>query len=110
MIGGPGVMAEQLDHLNALNELPHVTIQVLPFSGGAHLGVVSGPFSLLRFPYGGEPPTAYMDNWMGHLLFHRPADLDRFDTAATAITSHALDVTASRDLIHRTAKELRDVG
>ena len=39
VIGGPAVMADQLRHLIRMSELPHITVQVLPFGRGAHPGV-----------------------------------------------------------------------
>lgn len=106
VIGSPKVMARQLDHINERGELPNVTVQVVPFDVGAHDGIHTGPFAILRFFDDIEPPTAYMDNFMGHLLTHKAPDVARFDTAAAAIRRCALDEQASRDVIHATAKEL----
>ncbi len=48
--GGQG-MREQLHHLAAASQLPHVTLRVLPFTVGMHPGL-SGPFVLLEFDEG----------------------------------------------------------
>ncbi|MGP4049085.1 helix-turn-helix domain-containing protein [Streptomyces sp. 2A115] len=48
VIGGPGVMRRQLEHLKTLSEHPRVTMRVLPFSAGAHYSLVSS-FILLGF-------------------------------------------------------------
>ncbi len=49
-VGGPAVMAGQLRHLARLGaENPAVTIQVLPFSAGAHAAAGSGSLTILRF-------------------------------------------------------------
>jgi transcriptional regulator with XRE-family HTH domain len=45
-IGGPRVMRRQLLHLLEVARKPNVTIQVIPFSAGAHPGL-HGPFILL---------------------------------------------------------------
>jgi hypothetical protein len=47
-VGSPDVIREQLEHLNALGAEPHITVQVLPCTVGAHPGI-SGQFSILRF-------------------------------------------------------------
>jgi transcriptional regulator with XRE-family HTH domain len=47
-VGGKAVMRRQLQHLESLNERSNITIQVLPFTTGAHLGM-AGPFELLEF-------------------------------------------------------------
>ncbi|WP_084628240.1 helix-turn-helix domain-containing protein [Amycolatopsis nigrescens] len=53
-VGGPAVLAEQLDHLAQLARLPHITVQLFPFSGGAHASLGQG-FILLTLEIGGEP-------------------------------------------------------
>lgn len=46
-IGGPLLMRRQLQHLRDMAERPDVSIQIVPFSAGAHPGL-RGPFILLR--------------------------------------------------------------
>ncbi|MFK3983037.1 helix-turn-helix domain-containing protein [Micromonospora sp. NPDC050397] len=104
-IGGPAVMAHQLRTINEVAELPNVTVRVIPFNAGLHYGIDTGPFAILRFPDNAEPPTAYMDNFTGHLLTHKASDISRFDAARDAIQNCALDEKSSRELIHRAAKE-----
>ncbi len=48
-VGGPEVMRAQLRHLADMATRPNVTVQVLPFSAGAHRGML-GSFAALRFP------------------------------------------------------------
>ncbi|MCN9244944.1 helix-turn-helix domain-containing protein [Streptomyces sp. RY43-2] len=48
VIGGPGVMRHQLEHLKTLSRHPRVTMRLLPFSAGAHYSVASS-FILLGF-------------------------------------------------------------
>ncbi|MEU7580763.1 helix-turn-helix transcriptional regulator [Streptomyces sp. NPDC041068] len=47
-IGTPAVMRHQLQHLKEMMELPRVTVQILPFSAGAHYSTL-GSFVLLGF-------------------------------------------------------------
>lgn len=47
-VGGPEVMAQQLEHLLDLAKLPNVSIHVIPYRAGAHPGLL-GPSILLRF-------------------------------------------------------------
>ncbi|WP_338696329.1 helix-turn-helix transcriptional regulator [Streptomyces sp. Q6] len=46
--GGRRVMRAQLEHLADMSQRPNVTVQVLPFSVGAHPGI-QGPFTLFEF-------------------------------------------------------------
>ena len=48
VVGGPDVMRDQSRRLVEIATLPNVTVQVLPFSAGAHPGM-TGPFTTLRF-------------------------------------------------------------
>ncbi|WP_371581206.1 helix-turn-helix domain-containing protein [Streptomyces sp. NBC_01314] len=47
-IGGPAVMRRQLDHLRTMVEHSRTSLQLLPFSAGAHYGIAA-PFILLEF-------------------------------------------------------------
>jgi transcriptional regulator with XRE-family HTH domain len=86
-IGGAATMRAQLRHLIETAELPHVTIQVLPFSvGSVPVGV---PITLLRFPEGELPDVVYAEQLAGALYLDKPADtelyrhiLNRLGTAA----------------------------
>lgn len=62
VVGGPKVMAAQLDHLVSLSELDQVTIRVMPFSAGAH-PIMGYSFSVLLEPSGLKGRTfAYHEN------------------------------------------------
>lgn len=68
-IGGKTVMRRQLQHLLKVASHPRVTIQVLPFSLGAHAGL-RGPFVLLEFASDAEasvndPDVLYLENRVG---------------------------------------------
>ncbi|WP_214408155.1 helix-turn-helix domain-containing protein [Pseudonocardia lacus] len=48
-VGGPDVLRAQLEHLRELSERPHIEIQVLPLTAGAHVGT-EGTFQILSAP------------------------------------------------------------
>lgn len=62
-VGGPKVMAEQLDHLYEVIQLPHVTATIVPFAAGAHPG--TAPFAVLSFPQPTDPESAYLPDPLG---------------------------------------------
>jgi transcriptional regulator with XRE-family HTH domain len=64
MVGGPSVMAGQLDHLLEIGARPNVAIQVIPLAAGAY-GAMSGPLSLLGFPEHDEPDAVYVEGLAG---------------------------------------------
>lgn len=103
LIGGKKVMAGQLTHLVEMAKLPNVTIRVVTFDAGLHLGVLSGPFIILRFPSNGsvqtEPPTVYSDGYTGDLYLDKPNEVERYDAAFKDIWSTALTEEASMRLL-----------
>jgi len=112
-VGGPAVMADQLRSLAGLSGLPNVSMRVVPASAGYHPGVVSGAFIILRFPLNGggresEPPTVYQEMYTGALYLDKSAEVARFDTAFEVIWQTALDEESSKDLIGRTAEDMRN--
>jgi transcriptional regulator with XRE-family HTH domain len=110
-VGGPPVMAEQLDQLAEVSELPNVSLRVAPFRAGVHPGVMSGPFVILRFPVNGdgkesEPATVYKDGFTGALYLDKPREVERYERAFGSIRDVCLDEEASRGLIRQAAEEL----
>jgi hypothetical protein len=57
-VGGPAVMAEQLDHVVSLIHSRTVLVQVVPFSAGAH-AAMGKMMRLMEFKE--APPTAYTE-------------------------------------------------
>lgn len=53
VVGGPGVMRHQLEHLKTMSRHPRVTMRLLPFTAGAHYSV-AGSFILLGFRDGDD--------------------------------------------------------
>ncbi|MEU5795278.1 helix-turn-helix transcriptional regulator [Streptomyces sp. NPDC047813] len=107
-VGGRGVMMQQLAHLVYVSELPNVSIRVAPFAAGMHLGVVTGPFAVLRFPLTGdgvatEPPTVYADGYTGGLYLDKEREVQQYDAAFNDIWEASLDEPASRRLIAEVA-------
>lgn len=111
-VGGSAIIATQLDWLAESAAMPNVSLRIVPFSSGLHHGVMSGPFYILRFPLNGdgqesEPATVYVNGFTGDLYLDKAREVERYVGAFDGIWSAALDESASRDLIHRSAEELR---
>ncbi|MBK3570042.1 helix-turn-helix transcriptional regulator [Streptomyces sp. MBT62] len=102
-VGGREVMREQLGHLLALTERPHITIQVLPFSKGAHAAAV-GSFAILRGPTP-DLDVVYVDLLSGGLFMEKPQELGRYRLAFEYLSAQALDLESSTNIIHRISKE-----
>lgn len=104
VVGSPDVMRDQLDHLLAANNSPHITLQVLPFSKGAH-GAALGSFVIL----GGVEASldvAYVDLHVGSLFMEKDEELARYRLAFDYLRAQALDMATSSALIERVRKEM----
>ncbi|GAA2998471.1 helix-turn-helix domain-containing protein [Streptomyces fulvorobeus] len=105
-VGGQTVMHDQLEHLANLAEQPNITVQVLPFSRGAHPGMF-GPYLLLSFPRVSALDLVLTETPTGNIWMERESEVahyrDLFDDARTS----ALPPTESLGLIRRIAKEHR---
>jgi transcriptional regulator with XRE-family HTH domain len=89
-VGGDAAMREQIRRLSGLAERPHITIQVLPFSAGAHAGMKTG-FYLLRFPEGfDDMDCVYLENDNGGVWQERPDHVARYTEVFTRQQDRAL--------------------
>lgn len=103
-VGGPEVMREQLAHIVELAKLPHVTVQILPFSAGAHPAMTAA-FTMLGFEIR-EMNTVYLENGRGAVYLEGSADLDRYAWIFQQLTRLALSPRKSRERLARLAGDL----
>ncbi len=103
-IGGPGVMAEQLRHLARVARLPQVSLQVLPFSVGGHLGL-TGPFVIFSFTNIADLDVVVLDHLTSSLYLERKEDLEAYGAAFRTIQAHALPPQDSSELISSLADD-----
>ncbi|MGC9666165.1 helix-turn-helix domain-containing protein [Planosporangium sp. 12N6] len=104
-IGGKEVMRAQLAHLIEMSKRPNVTVQILPFTEGAHPGTL-GSVILLEFPEEVHSPVAYVETYAGDVYLEKEDDLRRVTLTYTHMHAAALSVTKSRELIAAVAKQL----
>lgn len=103
VVGGREIMKSQLESLLTTTEkYSHVTIQVLPFTVGAHAGI-DGSFQLLHFQVG--EPIALVETKTTSVYLEEDGDVDRYRTALDSLRTQALDVPATRHLIHELIKD-----
>ncbi|MDQ0711813.1 transcriptional regulator with XRE-family HTH domain [Streptomyces luteogriseus] len=101
-VGGPGVMARQLEKLVEAARLPQVRLQVLPFAAGAHIGV-TGPFVIFSFSSTSDLDVVVLDHLTSSLYLERKEDLQAYTEAFNALQIHALSPEDSLDFIAGTA-------
>jgi transcriptional regulator with XRE-family HTH domain len=104
-LGGPQVMAAQLQRLIELNDPPHLSIQVIPFAQGWHAGL-DGAFTIFSYP---DPmdldvvSICYLD---GLLYLEEDASAERYKLAFDQLRASALPSRQSMDLVAQAASDL----
>lgn len=102
--GGPAVMHAQLKHLLEVADLPHVTLQVVPFARGGHAGA-GGSFAVLRFEERDLPDVVYIEQLTGAIYLNQRPDVERYLEVVDEISGEALTPAATRDFIDQVAQE-----
>ncbi|WP_370414869.1 Scr1 family TA system antitoxin-like transcriptional regulator [Streptomyces fradiae] len=103
-VGGPAVMAEQLDHIAAHVRERKALVQVLPFAAGAHTEM-GNMIQLMEFE--DAPPTAYTEALFSGNLLDDPAVVKRCQAAYDLLRAAALSPEASLALIESAAEDYR---
>lgn len=104
-VGDRATMHEQVNKLIEASERPTVTIQILPFSAGAHPAMDSA-FHLLGF----EEPTAdeitYIEYPTGSIILEHPEEVARYRLSFDHLRAQSLSEAESRRMLIRAAEDL----
>jgi len=95
-VGSVEVLRHQLDRVVELAALPQISLQVVPFSLGAHPGISS--FTLLEF-MSSQPATVYIESTAGDLYLERGAEIERHKEYLGYLWAGALDPDSSLRLV-----------
>ena len=104
VVGNRALMREQLDHLVEQSQLPHVTVQVIPFDMGAHPGL-NGQYAILEFPDAADSSVVYIEGVTSDLYLEKANDVQKYSVMYEHLRAQALNVELSRQFIARIAKE-----
>jgi Domain of unknown function (DUF5753)/Helix-turn-helix domain len=105
-VGGPAVMAAQVAHLCAVARRPHVRLQVLPFSAGAH-AAAGVSFTVFGFAEPGETPVAFREQLDANSFLDRPDQVAFYTDALAQACRVAADPERSSMLLAARLEELR---
>jgi len=89
-VGGPEIMRAQLHKLIEVSDLPHVTLQVVPFGAGAHAGM-ENPFLILGYPEPADPDVVYVENTTTGSYLEEPSDVYRYTLMFDHLRASALN-------------------
>ncbi|MBB5800639.1 transcriptional regulator with XRE-family HTH domain [Saccharothrix ecbatanensis] len=108
MVGGPTVMAAQLDHLAAkIDQHPDtIDVRVVPFSADYHNAIGGSTFYLLGFASSRLPELVWQETVSTTDLIDQPMRIREYSLAHSQAMDHALDRTGSLGLIERIRKEI----
>ncbi len=101
-VGTPDVMAGQLARLADLSEQTYVTLQVIPYSAGAHIGLQGG-FAIADLP--DLPGIVFLDSVADGQTVEDAAIVSQVTQRFDALRAEALPRGASRDMIRKVAEE-----
>ncbi|MFD0169972.1 helix-turn-helix domain-containing protein [Streptomyces decoyicus] len=103
-VGGPDVMAEQLEHITRLTRERKILMQILPFAAGAY-PLMGRMLTLMEFD--DAPPTAYTEGVYSGNLLDDPAIVMRVREGYDLVRAAALSPEASLALIESAAEDYR---
>ena len=105
IVGERAIMHEQLLKLTEAANAPNITLQVLPFSAGAHASMDSA-FWIVSF----DPPTdgdiVYFEHPTCSLYLEKPDEVARYRLVYEHLRAASLSLDESRRLLARSAADL----
>ncbi|MCT9932287.1 helix-turn-helix domain-containing protein [Planotetraspora sp. A-T 1434] len=104
-VGGAATMRDQLRHLIDIAELPHVTVQVMPFSRGGH-AATAGPITFLRFSEDALPDVVFLEQLTGGHYLDKAADIAYYWHVLNRLGVEAQPQAESRALLNDLLKDM----
>jgi transcriptional regulator with XRE-family HTH domain len=104
-VGGGQIMKAQLEHLAELQDHPSVSVYVLPFAAGPHMGMM-GSFHIMEFANSLDPAVLYFEHPKGQVLLRddRPL-IQQYGESLDRMTKISLDGRSAVDKIYQIAKD-----
>jgi transcriptional regulator with XRE-family HTH domain len=104
VVGNRVVMEKQLRALLDASERPDITVQIISFDAGAHLGML-GAFVIYGFPIRSDLDVVYVEGQAGSHYLERAQDRATYDHHFNLLRAAALGVEQTRDLLSRFLKD-----
>jgi transcriptional regulator with XRE-family HTH domain len=104
VVGNRLIMREQLEQLVEQSQLPHITVQILPFDMGAHPGL-NGQYAILEFPDAADSSVVYIEGVTSDLYLEKAPDVQKYSVMYEHLRAQALNAEQSRQFIADIAKE-----
>ncbi|EGX60471.1 DNA-binding protein [Streptomyces zinciresistens K42] len=104
VVGNRSLMRDQLERLVEQSQLPHVTVQVIPFDMGAHPGL-NGQYAILEFPDAADSSVVYIEGVTSDLYLEKANDVQKYSVMYEHLRAQALNVEQSRQFIADISKQ-----
>ncbi len=104
-VGCTDVMRAQIRHLIDLAEQPNITIEVMPFSAGAHVAA-GGPVTLLRFAEADLHDAVYLEQLTNAYYSTKRADVEYYWHILNRVVIDAEPPDVSVKILHRMLREI----
>lgn len=104
-VGGAKVMRSQLERLIEASTLPRVTLQLLPFSAGEHIGM-DGSFTIVGFRDPADPDVVYLEHTLSDLYLEDSEAVRQYALLFDHLRADALSPDDSVTFFAKVAEEL----
>ncbi|WP_049572974.1 helix-turn-helix domain-containing protein [Streptomyces sp. SBT349] len=104
-VSRPNVMRAQVSRLIETVAVPHVRLQIMPFSAGLHPAMY-GPFHLFRFPVTELNDVVCAENLVGAAYFDQRDDVSTFREALDRMCAQAAPVHRTEAILSGIRKEI----
>jgi transcriptional regulator with XRE-family HTH domain len=95
VVGSVAVMEAQIAHLRAISAGDHVSVQVLPWTTGAHTSM-RGAFTVLDFDDPEDPALVYIESLMGAKYMEQPNELAEYRRTFGLLSNQATPIEEYR--------------
>jgi transcriptional regulator with XRE-family HTH domain len=94
-VGGPDVLAAQVEHLREAAEQEHVDILVLPWVVGAH-AAMTGAFRIMDFDDPEDPDVVYLESLIGAVYLEEAVEVEQYRRVFARICEAAVPIAEFR--------------
>jgi len=105
IVGSREIMREQLSHLIEMCDHEAVTLQILPFSAGAHRAL-GGAFTILRFDEPDLRDVVYIEQLTSALYLDKPTEVDSYLQVIEEVCLQAEPSAKTRGILRAALKAL----
>ncbi|MFD6949302.1 XRE family transcriptional regulator [Nocardiopsis sp. TSRI0078] len=109
LVGGTEVLVRQLEHLLHMAQMPHIDVQMLPLSAGAHSGLTA-PFTILDFPNPLDASIVCVETLADALYLEEPHEVKLYSATFGDVQASAISAAETANYITEHIKTLESTS